>query len=307
GRLAWGRCQRPSQAERWLARLRGEEAGADVVVHEAAGLHEGVADGGAHEAEATGSQRGAERVGLGRGGGDVGQRAGAAELASAPDEAPYTLVDRPVLLLHREDQPCVLHRRVDLRPVAHDARVSQQPAAARGVEAGHPRRIKPGERLPVVLPLAEDGLPRQASLRALQDQELVEHTVVVLGPPPLPVVVAHHQRVLARPGAAPSGLRGVQWETPAEVPPSMFLVLQSSELSMVSGSMPSRVSVSRSGKPVSARPWLRWNPRIEAPSCVPGGASAARNPLPRNPSARWEREVGASESKGGSCAAPGPW
>ena len=71
------------------------------------------------------------------------------------------------------------------------------------VEARDLARIEAREGTPVVLALGEDGVPRQARLRAFQDEELEEHAAIVNRDAPLFVVVATHQVVVAAgPGAA---------------------------------------------------------------------------------------------------------
>jgi hypothetical protein len=68
-------------------------------------------------------------------------------------------------------------------------------------KSGNLRGIEPCEGAPVVLALVEDGFPRQSRLRALEDQELEEHPVVVHRHAPFRVVVGDAERRL-RPGAA---------------------------------------------------------------------------------------------------------
>src|SRR5688572_12572043 len=57
------------------------------------------------------------------------------------------------------------------------------------------------ERAPVVFPLGEDRVPRQAGLRALEDQELEQRAVVAHRHAPLAVVIRDRERI-ARPAAA---------------------------------------------------------------------------------------------------------
>ena len=70
-----------------------------------------------------------------------------------------------------------------------------------GAVSGNPGGIETVERAPVVLALVQDRQPAEAGLGALQDEELEERAVVVLGHSPLGVVVGE-VRGRGRPGAA---------------------------------------------------------------------------------------------------------
>jgi hypothetical protein len=63
-----------------------------------------------------------------------------------------------------------LYGRRHFQPVADDAGVSQQFGRFGLVVSGDENRVKLVERLPVALPLLENGQPVQASLRSLQDK-----------------------------------------------------------------------------------------------------------------------------------------
>jgi hypothetical protein len=179
-----------------------------VVVHQAHGLHERVADGGAHEAEAAPRQVLRDRVGLGRTCGHVGQRAPTALDRPAADEAPQIGVEAPVLALHLEERPRVPDARLHLEAVAHDAGVGEEPRALPRVEARDLRGIEAAVRAPIGLALAQHRDPREPRLRALEDQHLEETAVIVDRNAPLLVVIGDVERIVPGPAAAARGASG---------------------------------------------------------------------------------------------------
>src|SRR6185369_15551077 len=105
------------------------------------------------------------------------------------------------LLLHRQKSPRVPDGGGHLQPVADDPGIGEEPRHLALVVARHPRRIEAVESRPVVLALAQDGVPAQSRLRPFEDQELKEAPVVVYRHAPLLVVIADGQLV-RRPRAA---------------------------------------------------------------------------------------------------------
>src|SRR5262245_33820063 len=86
--------------------------------------------------------------------------------------------------------------------MAHDAVVSQQTTNIRRREASHLPRVEASEGLPIAFALPKDGQPAQTGLRAFQDEELEEPTIVVLGDTPLLIVVLDVKRVASPTAAA---------------------------------------------------------------------------------------------------------
>jgi hypothetical protein len=64
------------------------------------------------------------------------------------------------------------------------------------VVARYPRGIEFVERFTVVVALLEDRIPAEASLRAFENQEFKEHTVVVNGLAPFFIVIMNGQFVV---------------------------------------------------------------------------------------------------------------
>src|SRR5207253_249414 len=93
-------------------------------------------------------------------------------------------------------------RALDLRPVADDGRVREQPIVGGLSKARDRGRVEVSEGLAVGIPFAKDRHPAQPRLRALEDQEFKQQAVVVDGDAPLAVVVFEHQGI-ALPPAAP--------------------------------------------------------------------------------------------------------
>src|SRR5262245_63242709 len=105
------------------------------------------------------------------------------------DRAPHVGIEAAEFLLHREIGARVGDRALDLEAIAHDARIGEKAALPSGREARHRYRIEPGERGAVRRALPQDGLPAQAGLCALEDEEFEELEIVVHGPAPLGVMI----------------------------------------------------------------------------------------------------------------------
>jgi hypothetical protein len=96
----------------------------------------------------------------------------------------------------------VVDGRLDLGPVADDARVGQQAIHLLDAEPGDHRGVEAGEHLAEALALAEDGEPAEPGLEPLEGELLEQPPVLGDRPAPLGVVVAAVQRVAGTPPAA---------------------------------------------------------------------------------------------------------
>ena len=193
---------RPDQAPRRLARVPLTAAGGhvpgdlgvpeapdQVVVDEPRGLHQRVADRRPDEPEAAPAEVRAHRlrcVRLGRDRAHLHPRV----LDRRPaDERPQVVHEGRPRVVQGERRPRVADRRGDLRPVADDARVGEEPRDVRVAERRDGGDVEPRERLPVALALAQDRRPRQAGLGALEDEQLEQVALVADGDAPLLVVI----------------------------------------------------------------------------------------------------------------------
>jgi hypothetical protein len=170
------------------------EAVDDVVVDEAACLHQRVADRRPDEAEATPFQLLRHRARLVRLGRELGRRPPAIDPGLAADERPEQLVEAA----GGDRRLRVRDRRLDLQPVADDARVGEQPLDVAWAESGDCLDGETGERAPVTGPLVQDRRPRQPGLGALEDEQLEEMPLVVRRDAPFLVVVGEVERVAFR-------------------------------------------------------------------------------------------------------------
>ena len=109
------------------------------------------------------------------------------------DERPEVRVEAALALLRLEDARRVVHRRLDLQPVADDPGIGEQALDVLRAEARDDRRIEARERAPIALALVEDRRPRESCLRALEREHLEQMDVVVRRDSPLLVVVGDHQ------------------------------------------------------------------------------------------------------------------
>jgi len=96
-----------------------------VIVDHADRLHERVADGRSDEGESASLQVLAHRVGLGGAGRNVLRPGGVVDDGAAADKLPDVGVEAAEFLLHGQKRACILHRRLDLEPVADDAGVGE--------------------------------------------------------------------------------------------------------------------------------------------------------------------------------------
>src|SRR3954452_15791478 len=103
--------------------------------------------------------------------------------------------------------PGVGDGRLDLRPVAHDAGVAEQPLDVPVGEAGNRLDAEAFERFPERRSLAQDHEPGQAGLEALEGQPLEHRVVVAYRAAPLVVVIAHIVGCGQRPWAAQATVR----------------------------------------------------------------------------------------------------
>src|SRR5580693_89795 len=166
--------RRVARAARGAGQRGVAEARALVVVDHPHRLEEGMADGGAHEAEAASLELAAQAVGERR-----ARRAPAATLDRGvarlrPEEGG----EAAVLGLELQEGLGVADGGGDLRVVADDAGIREQSRAVARGEARDAARIEAGEGAAVAVAPLEDGLPAQARLRPLAQQEFEERAVV---------------------------------------------------------------------------------------------------------------------------------
>jgi len=175
-----------------------------MVVHHPGRLHERVTDGGADEPKAALLQIPAHRIRFGGGGRNLLHRAPAVLPGRSADEPPDVAVKAAELTLNGQERAGIRDRRIDLEPVAHDARILHQPGALFPAEARDFVWIEAGKRLAVVFAFLEYRVPRQSRLRAFEDQEFEPQTVVMDRNAPLRVVVKDFAIIDVGPRAASS-------------------------------------------------------------------------------------------------------
>src|SRR4029453_19111067 len=120
-------------------------------------------------------------------------------LGLATDEAPHELTEAPGL----EHGLGVGDRRLDLEPVADDARVTHEPVDVARPELRHLLRVEAGERAAGAVAFVQDRRPREACLGALEDEHLEEVPLVARRYAPFLVVVGDVERVALRNPGAP--------------------------------------------------------------------------------------------------------
>src|SRR5882762_6921439 len=182
------------------------EAGDEVVVHHAHGLHERIADGRPDEAEAALRQGVAHRIGFTGTRREVAQGAAAILFGSPAHEAPEKHAERPVPCLELEERTRVRYRRMHLLAVAHDAGVLEELRDLLAIVAGHALRVEPVEGFEKAGALVQDDAPGEPGLEAIEHELREQTPVVAQRHAPLLVVIGEHQGIVAaRPAALDHG------------------------------------------------------------------------------------------------------
>ena len=173
-----------------------------VIVDHADRLHEGVANGRSHEREAESFQVPAHRVRFRAARRHLRQRGPGVLPGLTIHVTPQEGVESAVLFLNGQVALGVADGRLNLEAVAHDAGIGEQASDLRGIIAGDPFRVEMVEHRAVALPLAQDGEPVEAGLRAFENQHFEQPAVIVERRSPFLVVIAYIQRIGSAPGAA---------------------------------------------------------------------------------------------------------
>src|SRR3954470_10438372 len=166
-----------------------------MVVDDAARLHQRVQRRRADEAEPAALEVLRERDGLGRLRRHLGPRLRRCVARGRAVALPDQLVQAGAVVVQVHSRARVGDRRLDLRAVADDARVGEQAGHVVVAEARHGGRLEARERGAEPLALAQDRDPREARLERLERHALEQPTLVGDRPAPLLVVVALVERV----------------------------------------------------------------------------------------------------------------
>src|SRR5690349_23713186 len=140
-----------------------------VIVYQADRLHVGINDRAAHEVQSPLLQIFGEGIAFLSLHGHVRAALALTVDRPVPNETPNVGVEGSEFLLNREKRARVFHRTVNLETVAHQSGIEQQFFDACLSETSHSRGIESGERPPVVLAFAQDRLPTEPRLRALEN------------------------------------------------------------------------------------------------------------------------------------------
>src|SRR6202035_1945860 len=107
----------------------------------------------------------------------------------AADKIPEVGVETAELFPDDKKRFRILDRRRNLQPVLHRPRGAEPPFHIACAVARNLPRAKSVERLSIVLPFLENRRPTQPGLRALKDQKLKQHSIVMNRHAPFLVVV----------------------------------------------------------------------------------------------------------------------
>src|SRR5262249_49770296 len=143
------------------------------------------------------------------------------DLRLAVDEVPEQLGEARPFLHHVEIRARGGDRALDLGAIAHDAFVAHQRLDLALAVAGDRGRLEAVEGAAEIVALAQDGDPRQPGWEAVEHEFFAQGAVIVLGPPPLGVVIGDVERVLPRPGAAVETVGREKGRLPRPSPPAV--------------------------------------------------------------------------------------
>lgn len=173
-----------------------------VVVDHAGRLHVGIHDGRAYESEAAFFHILAESVGYRGSGGHGFDRRPVILHRLIFNEAPYVVREAAEFFLNAQKRPGILPGTVNFQPIADDPGILQQCVQLAVGVAGDLFGVKVVEQGPVALPLAQDRDPGQPGLGAFEQEHFEQVLVIAGGNPPLSVVIAGIQWIIATPGTA---------------------------------------------------------------------------------------------------------
>ncbi len=172
-----------------------------MVVHQAGGLHERVANGWTDEPKAAPKQIGAQCPRL------VAERGQCARAATPIvdwcicDETPNVRCKTTSILAKPQQGAGVADCRRDFCTVAYDPGIAKQLLDASGRYTRDEGGIEPAEDLSVARTFSQDRLPREPRLRTFEYEQLEKGSIVVERHPPLLIMVAD-QVGRSRPGTA---------------------------------------------------------------------------------------------------------
>lgn len=155
------------------------------------GLEPGIGGGGAEEAHAAAAEVAGEGVGERRGG---AQGVGLAH-HFVVGKAPGIGGKAALLRLNLQEDARVANGRLYLATVADDAGVLQQGGYLSLAKGGNGVRVEAGKGGTESLALVEHAFPRKPGHKHLQQQHLVEVSVIPQGAPPLFIVILHIERI----------------------------------------------------------------------------------------------------------------
>src|SRR4029077_13059646 len=107
----------------------------------------------------------------------------------AANKAPEISVETSEFPSNGEEVFRVLDCSCDFQSIPHDPIVAEQPLNVALVIARDLFRAKSIKRFSIVLAFLQNGVPAQPCLRAFQNQELEEHSIVVYGNAPFLIVI----------------------------------------------------------------------------------------------------------------------
>lgn len=143
-----------------------------MIIDHAHRLHMGVHDGRADEAKTPLVQvarDGTRGVGFRR---NFGERTPLVEDGLVTDKGPVIGVEATEFLPQLQEGAGVVNGRADLETIADDAGVGKQACDIGIVKASNGFGVEIGKGAPIILSLPQNGDPRQARLRAFEDQKL---------------------------------------------------------------------------------------------------------------------------------------
>src|SRR4030095_8853849 len=176
-----------------------------VIGDEADRLHERITDGRPDELEPALSQVAAEGIRVWRTRRYLPRAAPLVHTGASPDELPDVVVEAPEFFLDGKKRSRVADGALDLQSVSHDAGIREKAPDPRRRESRDAGGIETEKGITIRLPLLQDRLPAQTGLRAFEDQELEQQSIVVDRDAPFLIVIRDAQRRL-RPRAAATSI-----------------------------------------------------------------------------------------------------
>ena len=167
------------------------EAADQMIIYQARGLHECIANGGTHKRKSSRFEITAERIRFPAARGNVTMPSAMMDDGLAVDEAPEILIEAAEFLLHLQEGCGIADRGLNLQPIADNTSILKQPTHVTGIKSSNFLGIKLGKSPAIRLTLLQNGFPTQSGLGPIEHNELKELLILVQRHTPFTIMIGN--------------------------------------------------------------------------------------------------------------------